>query len=493
MTATLLSAPLVPDTALLRDVRNGSVGSMRPLYRRHYSAVYAYASTCAQAPLDAFELASTAFSELLQRLLAGQPVSGRGYNGCLRRELHSAVRSAAVARYSLRPESLAPGFKEWVASGASWPVDDDGDLATAFALLPESAQCLLWHSTIEQDDAASIARITGLRRNRLASLTRAAKTRLKQVRAELYLERREQPECRDALMPLLAEPSTGLHPEPNEHMLLCAGCQNVFQDIKRLNTYLERQLPARLLGWWPGRKYLRTKEITPTPLADPAFVLRAGDQAKTAGKGGCATRPSYPVARGRSKGRSLTVPRNRTSVALGALVSLAAASIPIIVHASAGDGPAAPASSASAPQGPVSRSARSASDGLSASSFTSAKGVADPGGPDVGLSSGSLLRFSNVSFSGGEGNFLEGLLSGMKDAAVVEFRLDSADTEPFARLAPAPYGELAAILVPISPISGVHDLYVTVQCPGHQPCVQLRHIATRRLQAPGEPASGAVS
>ncbi|WHM40533.1 hypothetical protein [Streptomyces sp. BPTC-684] len=208
MSLAVLTPRPPSDSVLVRDLRRGDTNALRSLYRRHYAAVHAYAVSCTPAPLDAAELTGLAFTLLVQRLQAGEPFTQSRHPGCLRGQLQDSVRTAAVARTQRDPASLSPAFRAWVREGAVWPLKEDGQLTAAFALLHTLSQCLLWHTVVERDDAATIARITGLDQRRLDEYAARVRDTLRQVRTDLYLQRLELPDCQEAIRALAASPRT---------------------------------------------------------------------------------------------------------------------------------------------------------------------------------------------------------------------------------------------------------------------------------------------
>lgn len=262
------------DAALMLSVRKGEVDSFRQLYRRHYAAVQAYAFQCMAGPLHAQDVTTRVFTGLLQQMLAGESLVERRHPGCLRPHLLGNVRTTAVTHWHQEPEALAPDFREWVASGSRWPWGEDGQLTLAFERLPAGTQRLLWHAVVERDPPALTARITGLDPHAVPAACDNARVALRQARTDLYLERLERRDCKDAIRRLAARPGTPPDAELTNHLGLCPSCWTVYKDLTRLDKQLEAQLPARLLGWWTGEPYLRVKAAIPVPMGEPPFLAR---------------------------------------------------------------------------------------------------------------------------------------------------------------------------------------------------------------------------
>jgi hypothetical protein len=285
------------DAALMLSVRKGEVDSFRHLYRRHYAAVQAYAFQCMAGPLQAQDVTAHVFAGLLQQMLAGESLVERRYPGCLRPHLLGNVRTTAVARRQQDPEALSPDFREWVEGGSRWPWGEDGQLTLAFERLPASTQRLLWHSVVERDAPALTARITGLDAYAVPAVCDQARGTLRQARTDLYLDRLERRDCRDAIRRLAVRPEAPPDAELAGHLSACTSCMSVYKDLARLDKQLEAQLPVRLLGWWTGEPYLQAKAAIPVPMSEPPFLARLLERARSDVPAGTSDTPSATAVR----------------------------------------------------------------------------------------------------------------------------------------------------------------------------------------------------
>ncbi|WP_405594495.1 carbohydrate-binding protein [Streptomyces sp. NBC_01410] len=90
-------------------------------------------------------------------------------------------------------------------------------------------------------------------------------------------------------------------------------------------------------------------------------------------------------------------------------------------------------------------------------------------GPDPGareLGSSSVLRYDRVDFSTVRDTLAVARLAGPSGGgARIELRLDSPARPPLAQIIPSADGSVNDISVPITPVVGVHRLYVTAHCP----------------------------
>lgn len=321
------------DAALMLAVRKGQVEFFRLLYRRHYPAVQAYASQCMAGPLRAQEVTSLVFAQLLQQMEAGEAFVERRHAGFLRLQLLGMVRTTAIASWHREPEALLPDFPAWVAQGAQWPWGEDGQLGVAFERLPSRTQRLLWHSVVEQDAPTLTARITGLAPRTVRSASDEARSALREACTELYLERLELPDCRDTIKRLSMRPDAPPAAQSAAHLRACAACMSVYKDIAQLDSQLEGQLPARLLGWWTGQQYLRAKAAIPMPLGDPPFLARLLGQSPTHASTDrtrtrrATTRPG--PAGGRSRRRSSRLLSPATAAVTGFLLGIGTGLLPL--------------------------------------------------------------------------------------------------------------------------------------------------------------------
>ncbi len=248
------------------------MGHFRELYHRHYAAVYAYAAACMPARLDAQELTGYAFDQLLQQLVSPTVSVVPRDDDSPRRELLDHVRAGAIARSYRASEALSPGFRAWTAAGAAWPIGEDDQLADAFLRLPSAARCLLWHLVVERDGPEVTALISGVPRRLLPGSCDQARSMLRQARTDLYLERLDRQECREAVARLGLSAAAPLDEGGAAHFRRCPKCRAVYEDVADLDTRLRERLPARLLGWWPGDTYLKTKASVTVPPLDPPFL-----------------------------------------------------------------------------------------------------------------------------------------------------------------------------------------------------------------------------
>jgi len=465
------------DAALIHAVRKGRVELFRHLYRRHYAAVQAYASQCMPGPLHAHEVTSQVFAQLLQRMVSGEGFVGQRHPGCLRPQLLGNVRTTAITSWHRQRDALSPDFRAWVEAGGRWPWGEDGQLALAFQRLPATTQCLLWHSVVDRDDPASTARITGLARHAVQDRCDQARSALRQARTDLYLERLERQDCRGAIKRLALRPEALPTGEVADHLRVCPACLGVYKDVSQLDGQLEAQLPVRLLGWWTGQDYLRAKAAIPVPLDDPPFLTRLMERARVevpAQPSRVCRAPSATAPRHRAKSGAAS-PRvlRRSRAAVAVIGFLAGVGVGMVALASCDQ------QSLPSPEAPVLPTFR-ASDRVHADAYALQRGTTAGSGRGtrvLGIS--SFLRYDRVDFASGYTLAHARLAGPPGGGAWIEITLDSPGRLPLARITPTADGSVDDISVPITPVDGVHRVYVTARCPTTvEPCVELHAFGT---------------
>lgn len=276
------SAVAIADERLVERLREGDVDGFHFLYRRHFSAAHAYALTCTGTSLDAHELTRLAFTQLLHGLVEGgsRPAA---LAGCVRLQLLECVRSTAVRNCSRDGEGFSLRFRRWVEDGARWPLTDAGQLGAEWETASTQTRCLVWHTVVERDDPALVARVTGLDR-----------TSVEGFLAEAFHPPR-QPRHRHAPIDRARPESTPAH------------------------RTVESLLPVQLLGWWPESEYLRAKRTIAPPMVVPPYLERAIAQARAAS----GDREPPPGGARRSGGRA-RINWVLTALAVGIVLGLGA-------------------------------------------------------------------------------------------------------------------------------------------------------------------------
>src|SRR6266576_4422585 len=107
---------------------------------------------------------------------------------------------------------------------------------------------------------------------------------------------------------------------------------------------------------------------------------------------------------------------------------------------------------------------QSATNPISATSYTAFKGIGEPRPGTVGYTDeGDWLKYEQIDFGAGVSFVAVDLAMGPRDARV-EFHLDKADGPLIAALIPIPTGSWTNFQTQETPVkgaAGVHDLYLT--------------------------------
>ncbi|MGW7056101.1 RNA polymerase sigma factor [Streptomyces sp. NPDC054887] len=258
------------DDKLISEVRAGRIKQFRGLYRRHYAAAFAYASSCVISSEDAALLTAEAFSRLFQYIRGAASADGHRKLGCFRRRLLEQVRITAVTFSSVGRCTPAPAFGSWVQQGSAWSLEDDGRLNEAFSVLSESSQCLLWHGVVDRESDVELASVTGIPVRSISESSTATRKRLWDLRVYLYQQRIDRPECRNAVVQL--RPDGWAPPSVHEHMSECTGCRQILEALAESEAHVESFLPRAVLGWWPGASYVQHKRTVVVPQGDPPYL-----------------------------------------------------------------------------------------------------------------------------------------------------------------------------------------------------------------------------
>ncbi|WP_369393358.1 hypothetical protein AB5J72_41780 [Streptomyces sp. CG1] len=256
------SVQLPGDHVLLRAVDLDRIPWFEAVRHRHAAAVHAYALTCVAEPELARYLSAHAFSRLRGQVSRGSRAATGLHGTCLRVELLTSVRRAAV---EIDPGQLSSGFRMWVSYGALWPMDDDCGLVQSYQRLPAVDRCLLWHTQIEYESPDAVAGVTGLPRAQLPSRCRSALAALRRAQAAAHLQQGGHTDCLVHGEDVLISAYLPLHGDAYAHLRNCATCRTVRTRLNLLRSHLANELPRRLLGWWPGEAYRGHKNALSGP------------------------------------------------------------------------------------------------------------------------------------------------------------------------------------------------------------------------------------
>ncbi|MFF3402901.1 RNA polymerase sigma factor [Streptomyces sp. NPDC002659] len=259
----------VSDTLVLDRIRQGNKQALTVLIGRHHASVCSYLSTCLTDPDVVEQATHETFRQVHE---AAERADLLTVN---RIQLLGAARSVAIDIWRADPEGCAvtDGFRHWVTSGGSWPLEAPAALFDAYRSLPMRWQSALWHMAVDEDKPSVTAEVLGLPPGRLTITGQRARHALKDFYLAAY-ERsaRDRPAClahaRDRAVFTTVVPGA----TATGHSSLCLPCAQADADLADLDLGLRLQLPAMLLGWWNDTAYQQMRALAlrnsdPRPLS----------------------------------------------------------------------------------------------------------------------------------------------------------------------------------------------------------------------------------
>jgi RNA polymerase sigma factor (sigma-70 family) len=245
-------ADQVTDADLVAAVRAGDEQAYAELYRRHHRAALRFARSLAGRSADVEDLVADAFTRVLAALN-----SGNGPDEAFRPYLLAAVRSVFCneARRSTRErpvdelDPLAPSepFVDPVLAG-----DERRLIATAFSELPERWQVVLWHTAVEGERPATVARLLGISANAVAALAYRAREGLRENYLQAHLGSTGDGQCHATVAQLGAYTRHNLSKAGEQrvrgHLDGCSRCRVLFTDLADVNSRLSAVVGPVVLG-----------------------------------------------------------------------------------------------------------------------------------------------------------------------------------------------------------------------------------------------------
>jgi RNA polymerase sigma factor (sigma-70 family) len=250
---------LPSDAELIAAVKNlGTDAPVEDLYRRHRSAVLAYAYTCCRDAHTAEELTSEAFARTMEAVR-----SGRGPDTAWRQYLLAVVRhTAAEWARAARHTELFPDFEKWLANAPDTPeaesseermlrLEDSSLVLRAFRSLPERWQTVLWHTTVEREPAKAVGKLIGLSASGVASLAARAREGLREAYLAAHAEDESGTDaCRyySAMLGAVVRRAVRRRSKDfDRHLSQCGHCRGALIELTDLNERLGSVLPAGVL------------------------------------------------------------------------------------------------------------------------------------------------------------------------------------------------------------------------------------------------------
>ncbi|HEX4058407.1 MAG TPA: sigma-70 family RNA polymerase sigma factor [Galbitalea sp.] len=239
------------DEELIANARSGDQGAFAELWRRHYRSGARVARQFTSS-IDADDLVSEAYTRIYQRVLAGG-----GPSGAFRPYLYTTIRNLAST---------------WGAKSRDIQVDDIADYedpsslddpvaialdrtltARAFRSLPERWQSVLWYTEVEGMDPHEVAPILGMSANGVAALSYRAREGLRKAWLQAHVSEPGTSETCKWTMSRLGDHArhsltTRELEKINDHLLDCAKCAIISEEVDEVGSHLAMVMLPILLG-----------------------------------------------------------------------------------------------------------------------------------------------------------------------------------------------------------------------------------------------------
>lgn len=245
------------DAQLIQLIREGGepyFAALHELEQRHFRVVRSFAAAGTVRPSAADELAYQAWEAALRQQVNGS--AGGSLRACA---LSSVLSTASVWSWSNERAVLNRELAAWFDANGPVMLGNTATagfrrpslVARAFACLPCPSQTLLWHQTVEHDDAGLTGRLVGAAPGDVSALTAHAQEELHSTYAEL-LRNGMGPECRSFQQLVLAYAdarSTRVAMDLVPHLERCALCSRAVGDLGRVRHDCGPLLAEALLPW----------------------------------------------------------------------------------------------------------------------------------------------------------------------------------------------------------------------------------------------------
>ncbi len=239
------------DAELISAVRGGDTTAYGELFSRHVEAARRLARQLTSAG-DVEDLVSEAFAKVLTIVQrgGGPDLAFRAYLLTAVRSLHiDSVRGAA----RLRPvDDFAPfddgvPFRDTAVEGF-----ENKAAARAFATLPERWQLVLWHTEVEGQKPAEVAKLLGMSANSVSALAYRAREGLRQAFLNMHAQDAEDDACawtQDNLGAYIRSAASKRDSaKVRAHIDECRRCMGIYLELSEVNTNLSGILGPMVLG-----------------------------------------------------------------------------------------------------------------------------------------------------------------------------------------------------------------------------------------------------
>lgn len=240
------------DPELINATRGGDTTAYAELYERHVHSARRLARILSRDPAGADDLVSETFAKLLHTLRegAGPDLAFRPYMlQTLRNTFYDRVRRDKRVEFTddLTPHDSGEIFVDPAVEG-----QERRYAALAFGKLPERWRMVLWHTEVEEESPAKIARLLGMTPNGVSALAYRAREQLRQNYLTEHAADSPREECRWTVDRLGARVRGKLGDRDatkvDDHLNACVTCNLLFAELTELNSGLRGVLAGVLLG-----------------------------------------------------------------------------------------------------------------------------------------------------------------------------------------------------------------------------------------------------
>jgi RNA polymerase sigma factor (sigma-70 family) len=249
------------DEELIANARSGDQSAFAELWRRHYRSGARVARQFTSS-IDADDLVSEAYTRIYQRVLAGG-----GPSGAFRPYLYTTIRNLASSWGAKSRDVQVEDISDYEDPST---IDDpvavalDRTLtARAFRSLPERWQSVLWYTEVEGMDPHEVAPILGMSANGVAALSYRAREGLRKAWLQAHVSEAGTSEACKWTISRLGDAArhsltTREQEKMTEHLLTCAKCQIVSEEVDEVGSHLAMVLLPVMLGASVGGILLAT-------------------------------------------------------------------------------------------------------------------------------------------------------------------------------------------------------------------------------------------
>ncbi|HEU5110415.1 MAG TPA: sigma-70 family RNA polymerase sigma factor [Micromonosporaceae bacterium] len=240
---------MIHESDLLAAVRAGDTTAYASLYRTHVAVARRLAHVLVRDATEAEDLVAEAFAKVLATMRRG-----RGPRRAFRAYLLTTLRHLRASRAGREARlELTDDFSRYETgepfADPTVAALDRSYAARAFGKLPERWRLVLWHTEVEGDSPAHVARVLGLTPNGVAVLAHRARERLRQMYLQEHLTRAGQPPRHQAAQRLGSYVRGGLAVRERSkiaiHLAGCPACRRLHGELTEVACALPRAIAGR--------------------------------------------------------------------------------------------------------------------------------------------------------------------------------------------------------------------------------------------------------